>query len=92
LPFIVKITVGQPVNQPENVPSDLFNGRRRPESLFRNKDEVPQIMDKNANENPDPFISNDKNQIVNEFFEPNDIAIIYVDGARFLPENVSFTR
>ena len=45
-----------------------------------------------ANDNPDPFIQNEKNQVKNELFKSDDALIIYIDGARFLPENVSFTR
>jgi hypothetical protein len=95
LPYIVKITLGQPVNLPENIPNDLFDGQRKPNSLFKRPEDSkdqPDFPQRNPNaENPDPFIQNEKSQIQNEQFG-NDIAIVYIDGARFLPENVSFTR
>lgn len=97
LPYLVKVTVGQPVNQPENVPSDLFDGRNaKPESLFRKpngfKDET-DFPKRNPNaDNPDPFIVNEKNQVSSELFKKDDIVILYIDSARFLPENVSYTR
>ena len=82
LPYIVKVTVGQPVNQPENVPTDLFDGRNKPESLFRKPEDFKDESNfpkRNPNaDNPDPFIPNEKNQIVNELFN-NDIVILYID-------------
>ena len=96
LPYIIRVTVGQPVNLPENVPNDLFNSKKRPESLFKKPDDFVDNSDfpqRNPNsDNPDPFIQNEKNQVKNELFKSDDSLIFYVDAARFLPENVSFTR
>lgn len=86
------MTIGQPVNQPENVPDDLFNPRKKQESIFRKDEPFNEKEGVNPNaENPDPFIPNEKSQIKNELFK-DDVFYLYIDGARFLPENVSFTR
>ena len=95
LPYILKVTVGQPLNLAENVPNNLFD-YRKPNSLFRKPDgheDNTQFPKKNPNaNNPDPFIPNEKSQVLNELFKKDDIAIVYVDAARFLPENTSFSR
>lgn len=96
LPYIIKVTVGQPVNLPENVPSDLFDNKKKPESLFKRPKDFIDNSDfpqKNPNaDNPDPFIQNEKNQVKNELFKNDDVLVFYVDAARYLPENISFTR
>lgn len=82
LPYIVKLTVGQPVNQPENAPTDLFDRKRKPESLFRKPENFKDDTDfpkRNPNsENPDPFIQNEKNQIDSELFK-DDVLNLYID-------------
>lgn len=94
LPYIVKVTVGQPVNQSENINDDLFNGKKnvsyfsKPENFKDNTD----FLKHNPNaENSEPFIPNTKGQIQNQLFK-DDVLILYIDGARFLPENVTFSR
>lgn len=80
------------MNLAENVPNDLFDGNRHP-SLFRKPEEedTKSKKDPYAN-NPDPFIQNETGQVASDLFRNDDIVILYIDGARFLPENVSFSR
>ena len=95
LPYLIKVTVGQPVNHAENVPNDLFHPQNVPSSLFRKPEDFKDSTNfpkRNPNaENPDPFIPNEKSQVQNSLFK-DDTLILYVDGARFLPENTSFSR
>lgn len=96
LPYIIKLTIGQPVSKPENIPNDLYDGKKEQKSLFRKPDgfeDNSNFPKKNPNaNNPDPFILNEKNQVNSELFQKDDMIILYVDGARYLPENVSFSR
>ena len=91
VPHIIKITIGQPVNLAEDVPNNLFDGKRHP-SLFRKPEEDAKAKGNPYKNNPDPFILNETGQVASDLFRNDDIIILYIDGARFLPENVSFSR
>lgn len=43
-------------------------------------------------ENPAPFIPNETSYVDEGIFKKDDIINFYVDGARFLPENVTYSR
>jgi hypothetical protein len=69
---------------------------KREEGKEESKDEVPQPSkddkDENKDQNSDPFIPNNLRQFTDKRFDINEVIILYVDSARFLPENISVPK
>ena len=96
LPYEVKVTIAQPREFLPEYPWKLPDGPK--EIPIPHEGGIVPWLGKlfphqNWEENiKDPWISNTSTVIKNELFLPDDIAVIYIDGCRFLPENTSFTR
>jgi hypothetical protein len=96
LPYEVKVTIAQPREFLPEYPRKLPDGPKetpvpheggivpRLGKLFPHQNREEEVKD--------PWIPNTQTSVKNELFLSDDIAVIYIDGCRFLPENTSFTR